>query len=156
MRLFQVQAVSYSPACLYRMFSSGSGSRTRIHPLLYIPYQTPSTHVKDILYHNYKNSFLCGDTGGASTFSSEELGAKALVLSKLADTVLQMVRIEAGLDLEPELEGPQTVATVSLEAGCGEDDLPFEQRGVACFDRFSKLLKESVDKNSCKENKDGK
>ena len=138
------------------MFSSGSGSRTRIHPLLYIPYQTPSTHVKDILYHNYKNSFLCGDTGGASTFSSEELGAKALVLSKLADTVLQMVRIEAGLDLEPELEGPQTVATVSLEAGCGEDDLPFEQRGVACFDRFSKLLKESVDKNSCKENKDGK
>lgn len=40
-RLFQVQEVSYSPACLYRMFSSGSGSPARKHDLLYIPVTTP-------------------------------------------------------------------------------------------------------------------
>ena len=46
-------------------------------------------HVKDIVYHNYcADSYLSGDTGGANNYDAEELGAKAFVISKLADEVL--------------------------------------------------------------------
>lgn len=105
-------------------------------------------HVKDILYQNYAaDGFLSGDTGNGESHSTEELGAKALILSKLADTVLQKVRIEAGLDKEPEPEVPKPVATVSLETGCCDDDyLQYEHHGVAGFNDFTNIVKESVDK----------
>lgn len=104
-------------------------------------------HVKDILYNNYAaDGFLSGDTGGES-YSTEEQGAKSLILSKLADTVLQKVRIEAGLDKEPEPENPKPVATVSLETGyCDDDFLQYEYHGVAGFNDFTNIVKESVDK----------
>ncbi|MBO7562930.1 MAG: hypothetical protein J6T04_08635 [Bacteroidales bacterium] len=106
-------------------------------------------HVKDILYNNYAaDGFLSGDTGYADSYSSEELGAKALILSKLADTVLQTLRVEAGLDKEPEPENTKPVATVSLETGLNDDydDLPFEYHNVADFGYFVSLLRESVDR----------
>ena len=113
-------------------------------------------HVKDILYNNYAaDGFLSGDTGGGESYSTEEQGAKALILSKLADTVLQKVRIEAGLDKEPEPETPKPVATVSLETGyCDDDYLQYEHHGVAGFNDFTNIVKESVDKLTCKD--DGK
>ena len=106
-------------------------------------------HVKDILYNNYAaDGFLAGDTGYADSYSSEELGAKALILSKLADTVLQTLRVEASLDKEPEPEDPKPVAKVSLETGLDDDydDLPFEYHNVADFSYFVSLLRESVDR----------
>lgn len=104
-----------------------------------------TAYVKDILYHNYKDSFISGDTGGTETYSTEEMGTKALVLSKLADAVLQKVKVEAEIVNEPEPEDPKTVATVSLEAGFLDDDfLQYEQRSVVGFDDFTHRLKESV------------
>ena len=110
-------------------------------------------HVKDIVYHNYcADSYLSGDTGGANNYDAEELGAKAFVISKLADTVLKQAREEFGLETEPEPEEPQTVATVSLESGWGEEDFSaYEQRQVAGFERFSKFLKEGVDTITCQD-----
>ena len=113
-------------------------------------------HVKDIVYHNYcADGYLSGDTGGADNYDAEELGAKAFVISKLADTVLKQAREEFGLETESEPEEPQTVATVSLESGWGEEDFSaYEQRQVAGFERFSKFLKEGVDTITCQD--DGK
>lgn len=110
-------------------------------------------HVKDIVYHNYcADSYLSGDTGGANNYDAEELGAKAFVISKLADTVLKKAREEFGLEMEPEPEEPQTVATVSLESGWGEEDFSaYEQRSVAGFERFSRFLKEGVDTITCQD-----
>lgn len=110
-------------------------------------------HVKDIVYHNYcADGYLSGDTGGADNYDAEELGAKAFVISKLADTVLKKAREEFGLDAEPEPEEPQTVATVSLESGWGEEDFSaYEQRQVAGFERFSRFLKEGVDTITCQD-----
>lgn len=110
-------------------------------------------HVKDIVYHNYcADGYLSGDTGGADNYDAEELGAKAFVISKLADTVLKKAREEFGLDAEPEPEEPQTVATVSLESGWREEDFSaYEQRQVAGFERFSKFLKEGVDTITCQD-----
>ena len=106
-----------------------------------------TAYVKDILYHNYRDSFISGDTGGTETYSTEEMGTKALVLSKLADTVLQKVKVEAEIVIEPEPEDPKTVATVSLETGWGDDDfLQYEQRSVVGFDDFTHRLKENVDR----------
>lgn len=110
-------------------------------------------HVKDIVYHNYcADGYLSGDTGGADNYDAEELGAKAFVISKLADTVLKKAREDFGLDAEPEPEEPQTVATVSLESGWGEEDFSaYEQRQVAGFERFSWFLKEGVDTITCQD-----
>lgn len=110
-------------------------------------------HVKDIVYHNYcADSYLSGETGGADNYDAEELGAKAFVISKLADEVLRQARLEFGIEQMPEPEDPKTVATVSLESGWGEEDyLPFETHQVSGFDRFSKFLKEGVDTITCQD-----
>ena len=103
--------------------------------------------VKDVLYHTFgAGAYLCGDTGGADTTYTEEMGAKALIISKLADAVLKKAKEEAGLDKEPEPEDPKTVATVSLEADCEDGYLQYEQRGVVGFDSFTHRLKENVDR----------
>lgn len=112
-------------------------------------------YVKDILYHNYKDSFISGDVGGADSYSTEEMGTKALVLSKLADAVLQKVKGEAEIVKEPEPEDLKTVATVALETGWDDDDfLQYEQRSVASFDVFTRRLKETV--NEIRRQDDGR
>lgn len=105
-------------------------------------------HVKDIVYHNYcADGYLSDAAGDADNYDSQELGAKAFVLSKLADAVLQQVKEESGIVIEPEPEEPTTVAAVSLEAGWGEEDYSaFEQRSVKGFNDFAGRLKESVDR----------
>lgn len=103
--------------------------------------------VKDVLYHTFgAGAYLCGDTGGADTTYTEEMGAKALIISKLADAVLKKAKEEAGLDKEPEPEESEPVAKVSLEADCEDDYLQYEQRSVAGFDDFTNRLKENVDR----------
>lgn len=113
-------------------------------------------HVKDILYHQFgADGFLSGDTAGGENYDSEELGAKAFVISKLADEVLKRARLEFGIEQAPEPEEPKTVASVSLESGWGEEDYSvYEQRRVAGFDQFSAFLKEGVETISCQS--DGK
>ena len=113
-------------------------------------------HVKDIVYHNYcADGYLSDAAGDADNYDSQELGAKAFVLSKLADTVLQQAKEEFGIVIAPEPEDPKTVATVSLESGWEDEDYSFyEQRSVAGFERFSKFLKEGVDTITCQD--DGK
>ena len=111
-------------------------------------------HVKDILYHQFgADGFLSGDTTGGENYDSEELGAKAFVISKLADEVLKQAKQEFGIEQAPEPEDPKTVATVSLESGWGEEDYSvYEQRRVAGFDQFSVFLKEGVNTISCQDN----
>lgn len=111
--------------------------------------------VKDVLYHTFgAGAYLCGDTGGADTTYTEEMGAKALIISKLADAVLKKAKEEAGLDKEPEPEESEPVAKVSLEADCDDDYLQYEQRSVAGFDDFTSRLKERV--NRIRRQDDGK
>ena len=65
----------------------------------------------------------------------------------MADAVLQQVKEESGIVIEPEPEEPTTVAAVSLEAGWGEEDYSaFEQRSVKGFNDFAGRLKENVDR----------
>ena len=110
-------------------------------------------HVKDILYHQFgADGFLSGDTTGGENYDSEELGAKAFVISKLADEVLKQAKLEFGIEQAPEPEEPKTVASVSLESGWGEEDYSvYEQRRVAGFDQFSAFLKEGVNTISCQD-----
>lgn len=105
-------------------------------------------HVKDIVYHNFcADGYLSDAAGDADNYDSQELGAKAFVLAKLADAVLAQVKEESGILIEPEPEEPTTVAAVSLEAGWGEEDYSaFEQRSVKGFKDFAGRLKESVDR----------
>lgn len=111
-------------------------------------------HVKDILYHQFgADGFLSGDTAGGENYDSEELGAKAFVISKLADEVLRRAKLEFGIEQAPEPEEPKTVASVSLESGWGEEDYSvYEQRRVAGFDQFSGFLKEGMNTISCQDN----
>ena len=113
-------------------------------------------HVKDIVYHNYcADGYLSDAAGDADNYDSQELGAKAFVLSKLADTVLQQAKEESGIVIASEPEDPKTVATVSLESGWEDEDYyAYEQRQVSGFERFSKFLKEGVDTITCQD--DGK
>ena len=110
-------------------------------------------HIKDILYHQFgADGFLSGDTTGGENYDSEELGAKAFVISKLADEVLKQAKQEFGIEQAPEPEEPKTVASVSLESGWGEEDYSvYEQRRVAGFDQFSAFLKEGVNTISCQD-----
>ena len=64
-------------------------------------------HVKDIIYHNFcATGYLSDAAGDADNYDSQELGAKAFVLSKLADAVLAQVKEESGILIEPEPEEP--------------------------------------------------
>ena len=111
-------------------------------------------HVKDILYHQFgADGFLSGDTTGGENYDSEELGAKAFVISNLADEVLKQAKLEFGIEQAPEPEEPKTVASVSLESGWGEEDYSvYEQRRVAGFDQFSAFLKEGMNTINCQDN----
>ena len=100
-------------------------------------------HISDALFQEYGESWLDGDV--LYNYSTAELGGKALVLSTLADEILHQVRLETGQEPQPEAEPTRTVSKVYLTDPYDFDDDCGEAR-VAGFDRFSKLLKESVDR----------
>ena len=100
-------------------------------------------YISDALFQEYGESWLDGDV--LYNYSTAELGGKALVLSTLAEEILHQVRLEAGQEPQSEPEPARTVSKVYLTDPYVFDDYCGEAR-VAGFDRFSKLLKESVDR----------
>ena len=100
-------------------------------------------YISDALFQEYGESWLDGDV--LYNYSTAELGSKALVLSTLAEGILHQVRLETGQEPQPEPEPTRTVSKVYLTDPYDFDDYCGEAR-VAGFDRFSKLLKESVDR----------
>ena len=102
-------------------------------------------YIADKLFQDYGDSWVDGD----ATFScsTAELGTKALVLSTLSDEILHQVKQEAGEEAVPEPEAANTVAKVYIE---DPYDVPFDdycgEGSVASFNKFSKLLKESVER----------
>ena len=100
-------------------------------------------YISDALFQEYGESWLDGDV--LYNYSTAELGSKALVLSTLAEEILHQVRLETGQEPQPEPEPSRTVSKVYLTDPYDYDDYCGEAR-VAGFDRFSKLLKESVDR----------
>ena len=100
-------------------------------------------YISDALFQEYGESWLDGDV--LYNYSTAELGGKALVLSTLADEIFHQIKQEAGQEPQPEPEPTRTVSKVYLTDPYVFDDYCGEAR-VAGFDRFSKLLKESVDR----------
>ena len=100
-------------------------------------------YIIDVLFQEYGESWVDGDN--LYTSSTADLGSKALVLSTLAEEILHQVRLETGQEPQPEAEPTRTVSKVYLTDPYEFDDYCGEAR-VAGFDRFSKLLKESVDR----------
>ena len=100
-------------------------------------------YISDALFQEYGESWLDGDV--LYNYSTAELGSKALVLSTLAEEILHQVRLETGQEPQPEPEPTRTVSKVYLTDPYEFDDYCGEAR-VAGFNRFSKLLKESVDR----------
>ena len=101
------------------------------------------SYISDALFQEYGESWLDGDV--LYNYSTAELGSKALVLSTLAEEILHQVRLETGQEPQPEPEPTRTVSKVYLADPYDFDDYCGEAR-VAGFDRFSKLLKESVNR----------
>ena len=100
-------------------------------------------YIIDALFQEYGESWVDGDN--LYTSSTADLGSKALVLSTLAEEILHQVRLETGQEPQPEPEPTRTVSKVYLADPYDFDDYCGEAR-VAGFNRFSKLLKESVDR----------
>jgi hypothetical protein len=100
-------------------------------------------YISDALFQEYGESWLDGDV--LYNYSTAELGGKALVLSTLADEIFHQIKQEAGQEPQPEPEPTKTVSKVYLsdpydfEDYCGEGC-------VASYSKFSKLLKESIDR----------
>lgn len=100
-------------------------------------------YISDALFQEYGESWLDGDV--LYNYSTAELGGKALVLSTLADEIFHQVKQEAGQEPQPEPEPTRTVSKVYLTDPYEFDDYCGEG-SVASYGRFSKLLKESIDR----------
>ena len=100
-------------------------------------------YISDALFQEYGESWLDGDV--LYNYSTAELGGKALVLSTLAEEILHQVRLETGQEPQPEAEPTRTVSKVYLTDPYEFDDYCGEG-SVASYGRFSKLLKESIDR----------
>lgn len=100
-------------------------------------------YIIDALYQEYGESWADGDT--LYTSSTADLGSKALVLSTLAEEIHHQVKQEAGQEPQPEPEPTRTVSKVYLTDPYDFDDYCGEG-SVASYGRFSKLLKESIDR----------
>lgn len=107
------------------------------------------SHLRDLLFQHFGDTFLNGDFG-CLTYSSAEMATKSLVISQLANEILRRIRIEAGLDTEPEPETkPEPQSKISLNYEY-YDDLPFERhRIVVGYKEFSKSINESLSKIKC-------
>lgn len=86
--------------------------------------------IKDLVLQNYGSALFSSDSI-TNSFKEAELGTRILVVSQISDEILHQVKVESGLEVEPEpqIEDPKTVASVSLDSEyyC-EDDLPFEHK----------------------------
>lgn len=103
-------------------------------------------HIRDLIFQFYGESLFCGEDLSGSSHKNASLGTKILVVSQLGNTILHQVKVEAGIEIDPEKpddDSPNTVASVSLEGeDYPEDDLPFERR-VIVFEDYTKALNET-------------
>ena len=83
--------------------------------------------IKDLVLQNYGSALFSSDI--TNSYKEAELGTRILVVSQISDEILHRVKLESGLEFEPEepAEDPKTVASVSLDTDYyPEEDLPFE------------------------------
>lgn len=109
-------------------------------------------HVRDLLFWRYGDTILGGDSGFI-TGDTAAMGAKALVISQLANDILHKIRVDAGLETPPEPEPAQKpISTVSLSYDDWDDDCYYGEnlqvRKVAGFSTYSNLVREDVDRLS--------
>lgn len=87
------------------------------------------SYIKDLVFQHYNTNLFADNYD--QTAKNTELGTRILIVAQISDEILHRVKIESGLEKEPEiqLEDPNTVVSVSLDnGGCPDDDLPFEQK----------------------------
>lgn len=98
-------------------------------------------HIRDLIFQYFGASLFCSADQPVSSFKSAELGTKILAVSQLSSEILHIIKVEAGILLEPEEteESPSTVASVSLDYEF-EDDV---YENVMSHEKFSKVLNEA-------------
>lgn len=106
-------------------------------------------HLRELIFQNYGETLLHGeDLSSCSSQKNASLGTKILVVAQLSDTILQKIKVEAGILSNPEKseESPKTVASVSLDDGVyDEDDIPFEGNRYMVYglDDYTKAVNET-------------
>lgn len=98
-------------------------------------------HISDLLFQQYGDTFLTGDTDGGTSYDLEATSAKALVISQLADAIYRKVLKETGQVVVEEPEDPKTVATVSLDLCPFDYEEYLGEMRVAGFEKFVKMKK---------------
>lgn len=69
---------------------------------------------------------------------------RTLVFSQLASDILHRIRVDAGLEEEPEPEiEPKTLSTVSLDYEDYDEDYFCREKRVADYNDFANILKEN-------------
>lgn len=89
------------------------------------------SYIKDLVFEHYNTNLFADNYD--QTAKNTELGTRILIVAQISDEILHRVKIESGLEKEPEihLEDPNTVVSVSLDnGGCSDDDLPFEHKTI--------------------------
>lgn len=110
-------------------------------------------HVRDLLFQRFGDTFLGGDAG-CLTVNAAAVGAKTLVISQLASDILHRIRVDAGLDQEPEPEiEPKPLSTVSLDYNDYDEDYYCGEKRVADYNDFANILKENIDRISAQHEK---
>ena len=110
-------------------------------------------HVRDLLFQRFGDTILGGDCGGL-TFTAAEIGAKTLVISQLASDILHKIRVDAGLEEEPDPEiEPKPLSTVSLDYNDYDEDYYCGEKRVADYNDFANNLKENIDRISAQHEK---
>ena len=95
-------------------------------------------HVRDLLFQRFGDTFLGGDAG-CLTVNAAAVGAKTLVISQLASDILHRIRVDAGLDQEPEPEiEPKPLSTVSLDYNDYDEDYFCGEKRVADYNDFAR------------------
>lgn len=102
-------------------------------------------HIRDLIFQYYGSTLFTAVDLSGDAYKTAALGTKLLVISRLGEEILGMVKIEAGLLAEPEEpeDSPNTVASVSLadDDYYYDEEVPFENKVYGC-EQFGKLLNE--------------
>ena len=100
-------------------------------------YSMVQSFITDTLFWEYGSAWI--DSDADYNYATAELGSKALVISALANEILNLVERDSG----------DTVAKLYMTTPPKED--LFEEGRVADFTKFAKLLRESVHIISCQD-----
>lgn len=87
------------------------------------------SYIKDLVFQHYNTNLFADNYD--QTAKDTELGTRILIVAQISEEILHRVKIESGLEKEPEIqpEDPNTVVSVNLDNGSSpDDDLPFEHK----------------------------